>query len=120
MLTLSFFFIFFLSCLRYYPIVGIAEQTLTSLAMKYNQLYNIYNPSNKTSSKIGSKVVLWLLERCLKVHGFSIPRMINDLRAKLIIGYTVKSPIQKGFGLPEALSGREVEKMIEENFDMFE
>ncbi|MBI2995504.1 MAG: hypothetical protein HYY52_02195 [Candidatus Melainabacteria bacterium] len=96
------------------------EKTLTSLAMKYNQLYNIYNPPNKTSSKMGSKVVLWLLERCLKEHGFHIPRMINDLRAKLIVGYTVKRPIQKGFGLPEALSRREVEETIEGNFDMFE
>ncbi|MBI2996115.1 MAG: hypothetical protein HYY52_05350 [Candidatus Melainabacteria bacterium] len=96
------------------------EQTLTSLAMRYDQLYNIYNPSNKTSSKMGSKVILWLLERCLKEHGFYIPRMINDLRAKLIIGYTVKGPIQKSFGLPEALSWREVKKTIERNFDMFE
>lgn len=72
------------------------EQSLNSLAI---ELERTLNPPAKSLNKFGAKTILWLLERAFKHQGFHLDRMYNDLRAKLIVGFLGKKPVQKVFGV---------------------
>ena len=73
-----------------------------NLKMLVLELERIINPPNKTLNKIGAITTLWFLERLLKLkhHGFHFDRVVNDLKAKSIVGFFGSRPVQKIFGIP--------------------
>lgn len=69
----------------------------------------------KTLNKLGAVIVLWLIERTFKDHGFELDRIWNDIQAKAKTRFITKKPVQMIFGL----SSHEAEDAIE-SADLFE